>query len=257
MKFFYGIDGTGVDMKMGDGYVENICISAALLWSGRKFRKLNPPDHKRLFLDSGGFTFFSKTGEYPFTVEQYANLSSTIDADYVACMDYPCEDSISRSVHKTNSDRINATIENTIKCHEIEGPNWVTVIQGDHVSEYMECCKLIKENNLETPLMAVGSICRRRKVQDLLDVLVPIKSKFSSYDLHGFGVDLRQISDRRVRWLLWSSDSQAWRLSRNGRLRFPRNTEDKIRNFNSYKKRIDSILYTDAEQVTLPKGVFV
>ena len=98
-----------------------------------------------IFLDSSGFTLMSKWGDFPFSVEQYAEFLKEKGSlfDYAATMDYPCEPKL---INIPVNERIRRTIENT----EILLNNYdfqckiVPVIQGWKLKEY-----IYEQNRLE------------------------------------------------------------------------------------------------------------
>jgi tRNA-guanine family transglycosylase len=247
LKMFYGCDGSATDRKMGGGFVENILISASILWNGKKFRRFYPPAYDLLFLDSGGFSFFYKSGDYPFTIKQYVELAEKLNANFVAIMDYPCEPDVVRTNGlNTNIQRIEKTISNAKKCLEHEELNWVMVVQGYTMNEYQYCCDRIKEEDLLTPLMAIGSLCVRKKIDEARRIISLVRRNFPSVRLHGFGIDLRFLKDIKIRGMLWSADTQAWKWNNrsfglNHKGYMPKCERDKLENFHAYKSKVDAL----------------
>jgi hypothetical protein len=248
MKMFYGmIGGTGTDHKLGNGYVENICCSAASMWTGKKFKRWTPPNHKLMFIDSGGFSFFYKSGDYPFSTEQYVELAETYKPDYLAVRDYPCEPDTARVAGlKTNKERIDATIRNTLECLKFKHLPWVAVVQGYKLSEYQYSCDQMKEYNIETPLIAIGSLCVRKKVADARRIIRVVQKNFPLARLHGFGIDFRFLHDPYIVTTLWSSDTQAWQFNNFGHgpaeYHLPTCEREKLLNFRDYQVQVDELL---------------
>ena len=243
MRVFYGmIGGVGTDRKVGGGYVENICCSAASMWTGKKFKRWQPPKHSLMFIDSGGYSFFQRKGDYPFSCADYVEMTKQHSPDFVAVRDYPCEPDIKRSsTLRTNIQRIDATIENTIKCREFSDVPWVSIVQGYKLSEYQYCCDQIKAHGLETPLMAIGSLCVRKRTADSRRIIRLVRSNFSKARLHGFGIDFRFLKDIYIAQTLWSSDTQAWQFGYPSSY-FPKNQAQALKNYESYSKAIDRLL---------------
>lgn len=246
MKMFYGNEGSGTDKRMGDGYVQCILISAASLWNGKRFKKFNPAQHEDLFLDSGGFSFFYKSGDYPFTLDQYVELARKLEASYVAIWDYPCEPDVVRTEGKrSNIERIDATIENAKECLKVKDLNWVMVVQGYKPSEYQYCCDRIKEEGLQTPLIAIGSLCVRKKIRQAREIISLVRRNFPDNDLHGFGIDLKFLKDTVILGSLYSADTQAWKWNNRNqdphRGILPKSQKDKLENYKFYKKKIDRV----------------
>jgi hypothetical protein len=241
---YYGLDwAKSVNTRLGGGYVPNVLISAAVLWNprDRRFQKLNVPRYDSLFLDSAGFSLARSTGEYPFSRDAYCDLAAKIGADLVAVRDYPCEPGVDRSVHRTNRDRIRAGIAEARELTASRpGLPWVPVIQGYTREEYAESVALHESEHLVRPLMAVGSLCRRRRADQAWEVLRLVRKLLPDARLHGFGIDLRFLGDRRIKQALWSADTAAWKFNaaKPGGRRFPTN-EEKIGNFLLYSGRVD------------------
>ncbi|MCD6148604.1 hypothetical protein J7J18_04485 [bacterium] len=244
MKFFFGLDGSSVDRKIDYPYV---LISAATLWGGKRFREMHTHENvKEVFLDSGGFSFFYKTGEYPFSVGQYVSLIKKEEPQYAAVMDYPCESDVVRKGNlKTNRERIDKTIENAIKCLEHEEINWVMVVQGYKGEEYLYSIDRIKEQGIETDVMAIGSLCVRKKIDEARRIISLVR-KNTKAKLHGFGIDFRFLKDTRIFNMLYSADSQAWKWNNraysNAKGYLPKSQEQKLKNFKFYKERIERLI---------------
>jgi len=249
-KVFFALDGSGVDKKIEYPYV---LISAATLWNGRKFKSFNTHHSvKEIFLDSGGFSFFNKFGDYEFDFNQFIHLARKINADYVAVMDYPCEPEVNRSRLRTNYKRIDKTIENAIKLMDLaDDINWVMVVQGYTTDEYLYSIDKIKEQDLLTDLMAIGSLCVRKSVSSARDIILLVRENLPSrIKIHGFGVDLRFLRDYVVFNSLYSTDTAAWKWNTNVHLApdertkgiFPKTECDKLKNFEKYKKRVLDVL---------------
>ncbi|WP_367884194.1 hypothetical protein [Thermococcus sp. JCM 11816] len=96
------MEGSGTDKKVDWPYV---LISAATLWTGRRFKQFKPhPSVREVFLDSGGFSFFSRYGEYPYTCLQLYRLAKRVGADYVALWTIPVNPgSTEKSTGRTRS----------------------------------------------------------------------------------------------------------------------------------------------------------
>jgi hypothetical protein len=258
MKFFYGCDGSGADRKMLGGYVPYVLISACRLWAGKKFRSWVGPRRDELFLDSGGFSFFSHYQEYPFSIEQYVELARRENATYIATLDYPCEPLVFRADGDDNYKRIERSVKNAAKCLDsCSDLNWVTVIQGYSLSEYRYCVQRLKDEDLLTDIMAVGSLCVRKKSSEVRRVLSTIAKLLPGTRLHGFGIDMRMLRDPVIRRLLYSTDSLAWHFkSKEFRdadfkcFRCPTEA-DKLHNLEIYAEKIQKLIERDKNQTYL------
>lgn len=258
-KMFYGMEGSGTDKKLGgvDG-VDFILISAASLYNGKKFKSFNPPAHKELFLDSGGFSFFNKEGDYPFSVQEYVDLAREIRADYVSVLDYPCEPDVVRANGKrSNIERIEATISNAKECLKYGDLNWVMIVQGYTETEYQYSCDQIREEGLETKIIAIGTLCARKKVREAKRVISLVRRNFPNALLHGFGVDLRFIKDLKIRGMLWSADTQAWKWNNYGEGDhiLPKSEADKLLNYPFYRERVEQFIRNNGQSVLSVGGL--
>lgn len=246
-RFYYGMETSSIDRKMGP--VPNILYSASLLWrkDRRTFRVPHPPPHESLFLDSGGFSFFAKHGDYPFGPAELAAFGKQIGADVVACMDYPCEDTVARDgALATNADRISKTVRNAVECLRIGDVGWLPVIQGRETFEYVDCIRQLESEGAIREYMGVGTLCRRVSRSETWEALRAIRRELPEVKLHGFGVDLRLVRDRRIRGILYSADSSAWNwtprsLRTEPDRRFAPTQVERLRNFGVYRRKIDRL----------------
>jgi hypothetical protein len=250
-KFFFGLDGSGRDKEIDYPYV---LISAATLWNGKRFKPAHFHENvKEIFLDSGGFSFFTKWSKYPFTTDEYLQfVRGFCDAHpqtkYVAIMDYPCEDYVNRADLWTNFQRIDETVKNAeALIHREILAEWVSVVQGYCFEEYSYCCEEMRKRGLWTPLTAVGSICTRKDLFHIKYILNMIRRKHRHVNLHAFGLEYRALADREVWDILYSVDSAAWKFTSNGnKLKpgawRPGSTKEKMENFVRYKGMIDRLI---------------
>ena len=107
MKHFFLVADWGAHYYLD---VPNIMLSAGSVWDTKKNWNLSrtrlPEVIQRVIVDSGGFAFFSRWGDYPFSLEKYLELVYHIKDKHplyrVATLDYPCEPEINRSQLMTN-----------------------------------------------------------------------------------------------------------------------------------------------------------
>ena len=252
-EFYYGLTGSGMDKLMGGGYVPHIFISAATLWkkSGRRgWKKLYPPErYDSLFLDSGGFSYNRDHSGYPFSLQEYVDLAIRLGARHVATLDLPCEPGVNRAAHATNEERIRRTVQHAVVAREMfPAVPWVPVIQGYTADEYLSCVDLHKATGAVSSYMAVGSLCTRTRRDDTWEVLRAIRAALPGVRLHGFGVSLALLRDRRIRSALWSADSQAWRMfthfdtTLQREIWRPRTMRAQVDNYPRYAARIERLL---------------
>ena len=171
----------------------------------------------RLILDSGGYSFFSRWGEYPFSIEKYVDLANTLKDKYplyrVATLDYPCEPDIDRSHLMTNEERIKKTVSNAVECIDVDRRlPWLPIIQGYTLDEYLHCVDLYQEAGIISDYWAVGSLCSRKgNIQRIKYLITKLKElALSNVKVHAFGLNIPYIKDPQIFHALYSSDSAAW-----------------------------------------------
>jgi hypothetical protein len=221
--FFWGTGPPG-DIKIFNDYeIKNVMVSFKNIWPEycKTPYQLANFEADNIFVDSGGYQFFTQFNEYPYTVEDYLkkidNISDKIK--YFASMDYPCEPELLEKRGKTVKEHIDATIKNTIKTHELikaEYPHlkdkFVPVIQGWATNDYIKCIEGYKTAGLwpEYDYWAVGSVCRRNATTQTKDILKTIQRAGGNKRLHAFGFKISNLKDRTIKSLLYSCDSSAW-----------------------------------------------
>lgn len=247
MKHFYYVADWGSDKYL---FAENVLISAASSWFKKRkvFMKWKfAPTVKRVFLDSGGFTFFKRWAEYPFSIETYVEFANQVrnnhSLEVVAILDYPCEENTVRSERLgSNLQRIEATVENAVGCYEADSSlPWIPVIQGYTLPEYLHCWDLYRERGIKADYWAIGSVCARKKVGGIRNILTSLKRE-TQKELHAFGLALIFIRDPQIWYSLFSSDSRAWSFM---------SYRDKGGDFQRYKIKIDKVFDSFEGQTTL------
>jgi len=243
-KMFYVWDELGEFEPMNG---EKVMISAGSAWNnpGEGFTAWIP-DFDELFVDSGGFQVASNWGEYPFSPREYMDWAESIGADYVAGMDLACE----RGLGDTDvSERMERTIQNQIEQMEtFEEGNYsfelVPIVQGStETNQYLESVDRLKDHDLIEDYMGVGSLCMRKSVNEIYEIVKSVKKEIDSR-LHLFGVKISVLKDRRFWGLFHSSDTAAWKFMprhSGGKDRiFVKDKEDKIFAFNRYREKVES-----------------
>ena len=202
-------------------FVPNVMMSASSIATpdGSKWnlsRTRLPDSVERVIVDSGGFAFFSRWGEYPFSLESYLDLVYYVQDTHplfrVATLDYPCEPEIDRSQLMTNEERITKTVSNAVLCVDTDKSlPWLPVIQGYTIQEYLSCIEQYREAGLESDYWAIGSICSRKgSPYEIRNIVTKIKELHPKNKLHAFGLSLPYLADLQVFQSLYSSDSAAW-----------------------------------------------
>jgi len=254
-KMFYVWDELGEFEPMNG---EKVMISAGSAWNnpGEGFTAWIP-DFDELFVDSGGFQVANNWGEYPFSPREYMDWAESIGADYVAGMDLACE----RGLGEMDvSERMERTIQNQIEQMEaFEEGNYdfelVPVVQGStEINQYLESVDRLKDHSLIGNYMGIGSLCMRKSVNEIYDIVKSVKKKIDS-KLHLFGVKISVLKDRRFWGLYHSSDTAAWRFMpkhSGGKDRiFVKDKEDKIFAFNRYREKVELYQKAIREQTRL------
>lgn len=202
-------------------YVPNIMLSAGSIANakGTEWQLSRTRLHalvEKVIVDSGGYSFFSRWGDYPFSLEKYLDLVYYIKDKYplfsVATLDYPCEPNINRDNLVSNQIRIEKTVSNAIKCFQADkNLPWLPVIQGYALDEYLSCIDLYKEVGITSNYWAIGSICSRKgKPLELRKIITSIKEQHPNAKLHAFGLGIPFLRDPQIFQAIYSSDSSAW-----------------------------------------------
>lgn len=231
---------------------ENVMISAGSAWNnppkGDGFNAFIIPN-KELFIDSGGFQA-AKWQKYPYSAEEYMNWAESVGADYVAGMDFACEPEISEMSVK---DRLKKTIGNQVRQMDVYEANdynfkLVPVIQGSTlVSQYLESIDKLNDRGLITDYVGVGSLCLRKSVKEIYEVVKAISEEIDSR-LHLFGAKVSILKKREFWGKFYSSDTAAWKfLPSNARPEggmYVRNKREKEMAFRTYRAKVGK--YQDA-----------
>lgn len=171
-----------------------------------------------LSLDSAGFVAMARYGGFPWTTSDYLALAASFPFRWFASMDYCVEPEIARDREEV-LDRISRTIRANFDCRSgardlgIEH-RLMPVIQGRRPDDYERCLDGLALDYGLTPLIGVGSMCRREvsgpegliAVFDHLDRILP-----KGVMLHGFGVKGTALSHLKgIEHRIASIDSQAY-----------------------------------------------
>ena len=136
------------------------------------------------------------------------------------------------------------------------------VIQGYRVEEYLYSIDRIKEQGLLTDLMAIGSLCVRKKISEVRKIILLIRKNLPSrVKLHGFGVDLRFLRDPAIFNALYSTDTAAWKWNNRAHWEpdwqpkgyMPKTEFDKLKNFEKYKAKVEALLNYHSKQKPLER----
>jgi len=180
----------------------------------------SPKNRLKLFVDSGGFSFFFKLKDYPTSHRKYLEFVLKKNADFFANRDYPCEPELLKRWGRTVKENQTLTIKNQIRILELIEKEFymlkdrfVTVIQGWKVEEYLDMLDRMKELGLLTKRIAIGSVCRRGQTQEIRKIITEIRKNLPrKYELHAFGVKFDVLEYKDVWDALTSADSMAFRF---------------------------------------------
>lgn len=182
-------------------------LSVAVNYSYHHYRKIAPwkiNNAKDIMLDSGGFSFLNRFGDYPFSINVFVDWVDKMNdvndgkVNFVATPDYPCEMEITRTCGlKTNYERIIATVDKAIECLDgYPDINWLPVIQGYELSEYELCLDLYKERGVNPVRFAIGSLCRRKKVEKIEFIVKSLISRGLDNEIHIFGLCMNGLKSK-------------------------------------------------------------
>jgi hypothetical protein len=199
-----------------------IMLVASAHWDDerKRFKVRRPPSKaEHIAVDSGGFVAARRWGSYPWSYEQYVDfihaISRDVTLDFCATMDYACERGVDRSVHATNVERIEATIENEQKLREIaSGLHWLPVLQGNTLEERALDIELRQQAGMSPDDYAgIGSICGRSP-SEAIRIMKFYAVRLPGVQFHGFGMHVRALDDDHVYHVTRSWDSYSWTWGR-------------------------------------------
>lgn len=212
MKVFYGLTNYSQFNCLPEGI--NVTISARWLMKSQSARKSlykYRTKFQDVMLDSGAFGAYFYDKGYTYTPEDYLELVDEVNPDLWVTMDVPCD--VENSM--VARERIEKTVENTQKLYgRHEG--FISVIQGWEIKDYIYCINLLQKKSLLTPIVGIGSICRRFAQREITNIARNVKANIpSSIKLHGFGIKISSFSWNfgEMRNYFVSIDTAAWQFN--------------------------------------------
>lgn len=154
-------------------------------------------------------------GEYGTTDRKYLEFIQEYEPEYFALRDYPCEPDVLEKNGRTVRDHLEATTERhrnllgLLPEYQIKGQP-VSVVQGWKLDDYLEHLKMLKQNDLLTDYVAIGSVCRRNQDTEIRKIVNEIHGKIGDRKLHAFGVKANILRFKEMRQKLDSADSMAY-----------------------------------------------
>lgn len=246
----------------------HVMVSAGLAWRNpsrpQDQFKVHVPEAATLFIDSGGYqAAVHFRDEYPYSPRQLFEWAEKQGADYVAGMDWACEESEELTSHPSVDvepeniasipTRIERCIEDQIEQARVyEEGNWsfdfVPVVQGYSVEDYRYCARRLREEGVACRYMGIGTVCKRAKVDDIRDVLGACREELPHTAFHLFGATRNVWKDDRLWGDFVSADTHAWaRNTPEGN--WPKDKDDKRRSFYHYREKMaDTIVEIDNTQ---------
>jgi len=202
MKYYIGID-----RKPFVEYVDHPMFSIRTLIN----RKSKVVTDKEWFLDSGAFTYLKQYGKFPFSIGKYLNVVSNQKPNHWACMDWCCEPTILKSTGLNVLQHIGNTIESGRQLIDFDRDSFVMVIQGWNTRDYLTCLDYIKDYDLITHTIGIGTICGRTDQQMVFDILKNLKVELpDSVKIHCFGLSLNLLKYKEIFDQIDSIDTFAW-----------------------------------------------
>lgn len=188
-----------------------IVASNYLTASDRLRTRPAPAQCRPLFADCGGFYFAFKGRDYPFGPDQYVTWLRAMRPDYAATMDYPCEAEIAADgAAVVARQRRTLAHAETLLAYDVPW-QWLPVLQGRTVDQYVYHARMYRDAQLATPLMGIGSLCRRTRIADILAIVNALHDALPTTRFHLFGVKALIFRQRdALPACVFSADSGAW-----------------------------------------------
>jgi len=180
-------------------------------------RMNKPPQYgyEELFIDSGGFSSSLLSGEYTKSDDEYLWHVEELQPDYFALRDYPCEPELLKQHGRTVEMHQEMTLEHHLQLldkldnYDITG-DWVPVLQGWTLEEYLDCVDLFREHGLLCDYVAIGSVCRRGSQNEIRRIISVVKHQIGGRRLHAFGLNVGVLRDPHLWSCVYSVDSGAF-----------------------------------------------
>jgi|APHM01.1.fsa_nt_gi hypothetical protein len=170
----------------------------------------------RLFIDSGGYSFMKGKGEYTTTDVEYLDFIEKHQPEIWALRDYPCEPDVlsehGRDVreHQRRTTQRHVSLVSKLEGRNIEGRP-VSVLQGWDVDDYLRHIDELREHDVLTQYVGIGSVCRRHQSEQIKRIILSVADELPPQcELHAFGVKGSALEYPRVRAALSSADSQSF-----------------------------------------------
>lgn len=235
MKIYYGID-----RKCLVSHVENPMISFRTMIK----RKSSLIDNgKEWFMDSGAYTFLKEYGQYPISIGKYLKTINQFSPTLWSIQDWTCEPSVLRSTRLNVLHHIGNTIESGRQLIDFND-NCVMVVQGWTIRDYLTCIDYIRDYNLFTKILGIGTICGRTDVKEVYGILKSIKAEIPDYcKIHAFGLSLNLLKYKEIFDRVDSIDTNAYDF-----YRFDSKNETIINALLEYQKKVHKVIDKNKKQ---------
>ena len=216
---------------------------------------------ENLFVDSGGYSFILGKGEYTTTNKEYLEYVEKHQPELFALRDYPCEPDVLEEHDRTVEEHQEMTIEKHKELRELMKEfdiksKPLSVIQGWEIEDYLDHIERMKEEDLITEHIGIGSICRRGQDEEIRRIILEVNKALPDYcKIHAFGVKSNILRFAEVCEVLHSADSMAYEYSEQYGQRISgtktKSFRDSTMAYLKFKKEINRMIKTQQSQRSL------
>lgn len=201
--FYYGAASGGSQKALRKLGEKNVMLSYATKnnrpWAGIE----------NLFVDCGAYSML-KAGKEHGPIEDYLTYLRSWQPAKFALRDYPCEPDLLQDLGRSVGEHQRLTLEDHIgmldNMNGIMGQPY-TVLQGWELNDYLRCIELFEDHGVPLDHVAVGSVCRRNAVDEILEVLSAVRYHLPDATIHAFGVKTQILQHPEVFEWIDSADS--------------------------------------------------
>src|SRR5262245_43492402 len=247
VQFYVTVDGDSIRQDWMPADATYLLPASSFLRKG--FRTPALPEGARCAVDWGGFVVQSKWGgDVKYCIEDYLDWLERIPGlQWAALWDLPCEAQLAPDgTEVRRRQQWTAQMAHDFIDEYIEYPwAWIPTIQGQTLDDYKLACDdmepLIRElkeyymelgsdawglaedmeedegNQIEHFRVGIGSLCARKDVREIWEIVEYVTARFPDIDFHLWGVKVAALKDwpGGIPANVVSTDSAAW----NGRFK--------------------------------------
>lgn len=147
-------------------------------------------------------------------------------------------------------DNVSKTLENiSLYLNEKPNINWLPVIQSRYLNKFsfLESAKNLHGLIGDYPRVAVGTVCKCRKLDFIIYCLKVARKTFKKSWIHVFGLTLHALP--KVARLIDSFDSMAWTFPRESGGHSCKNKRERLQYFHAYMEKVKPFLEEDKVEV--------